>query len=243
MESAHATSSGARSRARGELHAEEPPARRGEQLALLHEERGEEHDQEDLGELAGLDGEDAQPQPDLRPVDLGDRRRQQAGQREQHQPGEARRVAVAGQRAVVAHEEQHGDEQRQPDRRPRDLPPDQDGGGIAAERRGALGVGEVQPVDHDEAQPVEQRHAGQDQRVGVRREPAHGHVREREEGEVREPHPQQRLGERLLLVGLDEHERDRDEHRRERQQHQLDAPPRRRGGRVGRGGPGPVAAR
>ena len=91
--------------------------------------------------------------------------------------------------------------------------------------------------------PLSSATHGQDQRVGVRREPADGEVRDGEQGQVGEPHPEQRLRERLLLVGLDEHERERDDHGGERQQHQLDAPPRRQGRGIGRGGPGPVAAR
>ena len=42
---------------------------------------------------------------------------------------------------------------------------------------GPVGVGEVEPVDHHQADPVEQPDERQQQRVGVRREPAHRQVR------------------------------------------------------------------
>ena len=144
---------------------------------------------------------------------------------------------------MVAHHDQHGDEQHQPDGRPRDLTADQHGRRVTAQRRCALRVGEVEPVDHHEAQAVEQRDARQDQRVGVRREPAHREVRDREDAQVGQAHPEQRLRELLLLVGLDQHERDRHQNGSERQQHQLDSASRGEGRGVGRGGLGSVAAR
>ena len=90
---------------------------------------------------------------------------------------------------MVADDDQHGDEQRQADRGPGDLAADLHGRRLAAQRGGALGVGEVEPVDHDESQAVEQRDARQQQRVGVRREPADGEVRDGEQGQVGEPAP------------------------------------------------------
>ena len=136
---------------------------------------------------------------------------------------------------VVADQPEHGDEQHQPDRGPGDLPVDQLGGQLPAQRRGLVDRGEVQPVDHHQAQPVEQRDAGQDQRVGVGREPAHREVRHGEQGQVGRADVEQRRPQLLLLVGLDEHQRPGDQQRGERQQHQLDAAPggqRRRGGRT-----------
>ena len=57
-----------------------------------------------------------------------------AGQREQHQPDEAARVAVAGQHAVVPHDVEHHDEQHQRDRRPHHLASRELVGQLDAER-------------------------------------------------------------------------------------------------------------
>src|SRR3712207_7162453 len=58
-----------------------------------------EDDQADLRELAGLDGEPGEADPDLGAADLGDRRRQDGGQGQQRETHEGQGVGVAGQRA------------------------------------------------------------------------------------------------------------------------------------------------
>jgi hypothetical protein len=56
-------------------------ARHGQQLPLLHEVRGEEDGEHDLGELAGLEADRAEAHPDAgavdRAADAGDERQQQ----------------------------------------------------------------------------------------------------------------------------------------------------------------------
>ncbi len=124
-ESPHATSSGARSRARGSSMP------RNRRPAVVNSSRfctrnaAKNTISRILANSPGWMPTRAEPDPQLRAVDLGDRRGQQAGQRQQHEADEPGGVGVAGERAVVADQPQHRDEQHQPDRRPRDLPVDQ----------------------------------------------------------------------------------------------------------------------
>ena len=99
---------------------------------------------------------------------------------------------------MIADQPEHGHEQQQPDGRPGHLPGDQLGGRLLAESRGLVDPGQVEPVDHHQAQPVEQRHAGQDQRVGVGGELAHRDVRDGEQAEIGRPDIEQRLPQLLL---------------------------------------------
>ena len=85
-----------------EVDAEEPPAGQREHLALAHQVVGEEDQQRQLGELTGLDGEAADPDPQLRAVDLGDTAGQHRRDHHQHDAGQAQGVRVPGQRPVVA---------------------------------------------------------------------------------------------------------------------------------------------
>lgn len=151
-----------------QLQAHHLAAGQGQHVALVHQVGGEEDDQADLGELTGLDGEAGHPDPQLGAVDLGDRRRQHGGDGQEHQAQQHEDVGVAGQQPRVADAEQHADEQQHPDRGPQQLH-----GGV----RAGVGVGDVQPVDHHQAEPGEDGDAGQQQRVGVGREPADDEVR------------------------------------------------------------------
>ena len=130
----------------GQVHPPDPPAARREQLALLDEVRGEEHDEQHLRRLAGLHGERAEPDPEPGAVELdADARRERQQQRDDAEQQE--RVAVAGERADVAHDDERRDERGDADRGPQRL------------RRCdplALGHREVEPGDRDEAD-AEQR--------------------------------------------------------------------------------------
>jgi len=172
---------------------------------------------------------------------------------------------------VIAQEPQHPEEQDDADGGPHHLVR-----GVAA-RRGLPGLhrlgrcGEVQAVDHHQAQSVEQRHARQDQRIGVGRELADRQVGDGEQPEVSTTVEEQVGGQLLFLVdfhqyqgcggdqgGEDQHEQlgaasgtDRgagnDPARRSRRSrgggHQLSAPPLEPAGRLLSpvGGPSPAA--
>jgi hypothetical protein len=73
-----------------------------------------------LAELAGLEREAGEPDPDPRAVDGGADQRQQREQ-QQDQADEHRGVGEPLQDPVVAHEQQHDDEQDDADRGPGEL--------------------------------------------------------------------------------------------------------------------------
>ena len=134
-----------------------PMGRDRQQRALAFQVAGEEDHQADLGGLAGLepDGPDADPQ--LRPVDALPEDRHQ-GQQEQHDGEQPDGVVVPGQAAGGPHDQQRDRERDQAHEGPRDL-----GGGDLVGR-----VGEVDPSDEHQPEPVEQEGGGQDDGVGVR---------------------------------------------------------------------------
>ena len=78
-------------------------------------------------------------------------------------------------------------------------------------------------MDHDQAQPVQQCHNGQQQRVGDGREAAHRQVGPDEESEISQPGIRHERRERLVLVQLHESERRDDDQHRENHQQQLGA--------------------
>ena len=89
-------------------------------LALAHQVAGEEDDLQQLRELAGLEGDRAQPELDARAVD----RLTDAGdgeQGEQSEPQEARGVGVPGENPVVPDDEQDTDEDGDRDEGPDQL--------------------------------------------------------------------------------------------------------------------------
>ena len=80
-----------------------------EQLAFVDEVRGEEHHEQHLGRLAGLEVQRSDPDPEPRAVDgLADARRER--EHERHDPEEEERVAVALQRADAAHHDERDHE-------------------------------------------------------------------------------------------------------------------------------------
>ena len=151
-----------------------------EHVPLGHQVAGEEHGQRQLGELLRLDAEPAEGNLDLRPGTghLADAAGQQRWQGEQHQPDGAERVGVPLQHARLADHHEHGNERDHPDRAPDEL----ERGG-----RGAHGGDRVawvavtarllEPVDHHQAEAVEQRRERQQQRVRPWGELADGQVR------------------------------------------------------------------
>ena len=88
-----------------------------------------------------------------------------------------------------------------------------------------VALGQVQPVDHHQAQPVQQRHHRQQQRVGVRREASDGQVRAAEQGQEGDGVAGQVPAQPLLLVGLDDEQRHGGDHGGEPQQEQFGIAP------------------
>jgi hypothetical protein len=143
-----------------EVEPQHAPGGDREQLLSLGEIRGEEDDEADLRELAGLERERADPDPELRPVYLlTERDRQQ----EQPHAYETQQVLVAGEHPDVANEDERGDEARDAHDRPCHL-------------RGTESLGR-QAIHRGEPQGVEDGRDRQDQRVGVRRDLSHDYVR------------------------------------------------------------------
>ena len=147
-----------------------------ERLALVAQVGGEEDDQHDLRELAGLELERADLDPQPRAVDrLADPRDRR--QRHQDDRGDPEQVLVALEPpVVVAEREQRQREERDPDHDPERL---------------AEGVVGVQPVDHRHADRREQRGQRQQHGVGL----GHGEARDEVGGEVQREEDA-RVGER-----------------------------------------------
>src|SRR5207244_12988568 len=122
-----------------------------EQLALRRQVRSEEHHHEHLAELGRLERERSEPDPYPRAVDLlaehGDDRKQQEPDRE-----EADRVRERVEAAVVPDREQRdrerGEREDQPPRLVRSLP-------------------RVEPVDHREPDPREERSTREERGICV----------------------------------------------------------------------------
>ena len=195
IEIAHATSSGPRSRGRGKVIPRNRLPAVVNRSRLVTRNEAKKTTSRDLGELTGLDAHRSHPHPDLGAVDLGERRGQHGGQHEQHEADEASGVAEAGQRAVVAHVDQDDDEQRDAHRDPRHLLERVLARDLVAARGGPRNLGEVDPMDHDQAEPVEERDQRQDQRVGVGGEAPHREMGDGVDAEEGEPEVEQRGGE------------------------------------------------
>ena len=90
----------------------------GQQRARLRQVSGDEDDEDDLEELAGLDADRPEVDPQLRPVDLVPE--EQRGR--QHRDAEGGpRVLVVTQDPVVAQPDGDGEHRDDPDRDPEDL--------------------------------------------------------------------------------------------------------------------------
>ena len=122
---------------------------------MEHEVAGERDHQQHLGDLAGLEAERAEPDPDPGAAHLVADERQHR-QQQQHDRAETRGVGEPGEDPVVAQEHQGQHEQADADRHPHQL------------LGGEAGVGgQVEAVDHREPETVERRHHRQQDRVGV----------------------------------------------------------------------------
>jgi hypothetical protein len=121
---------------------EDTTARVRQRTAVGGQIRREEHRQQHLRELAGLDGESGDPDPDAGAVHGGEEDRQG----EENEGGHDTDVGVALEYAMVAQHKHDHDEQRHAQRGPDEL------GGCRVIARCL----QVEPVDQDEAEAVEQ---------------------------------------------------------------------------------------
>ncbi len=145
---------------------EHPAPGQGQRVAVQHEVAGEGDDQQHLGDLAGLEAERADGDPDLGAVDrVADDREHR--QQQQHDRGQAGGVGQALEQAVVAQQPEGGDEEHHAQRHPDELLARE---GVVVDALG--GVVEVEAVDDRQAEAVERGDEGQQHRVGVRREDA-----------------------------------------------------------------------
>jgi hypothetical protein len=180
-----------------------------------------------------VNGPDADPEPSA--VD-GLTQHGKGRQEQQHQAGRSRRVGVALQPGVVAHDGQHQHEADDADRRPDQLARRLGAREVAGELLRALGGLEVQSPDHDQAEPVEQRDARQDQRVGVRGEAAHREVGDEEQHGQAGSVAERAAGDPVLDGQPDRGVRQHRDQDGERREHQLRAAARSRSGRQDGGG-------
>ena len=188
---------------RGDADAEDAPRRHGQHLAALAEVAGEEDDEQDLGELARLDLELTDAQPEAGAVDRGAER-----DRQEQQPDRDRaaRVLERLEPADVAGDDHHGDEQHQAEQHPDPL--------VAGQLR-------RDPVDLDQADGGQHRGDRQHVRIGVGQHDPDDSVRD-EVGEREEQRGGQRCRRELLGAGqLDGGEAGRRDQQRQRDQAEL----------------------
>ncbi|GMA90706.1 hypothetical protein GCM10025869_12350 [Homoserinibacter gongjuensis] len=144
-----------------QTQSEEGAAHERERVARGDEVAGEEDREQDLRELTRLEREDADLHPDIRVgTRLADHRNDR--QQQQHDADEHREVAVTLQHAVVAHEQQSADREDERDGRPGDLP-------HAVRRPARVALGDVEPVDHGDAEPREKRRDRHHERIALGR--------------------------------------------------------------------------
>jgi hypothetical protein len=157
----------------------------------------------DLGELGRLEGERADLDVEVGAVDLLPDPRQPR-QDQQHEGDGDNHVAVLLELAVVAKEQDRGREQDQPDDEPLCL---------------LARVGGVDPVDHHDPEARQQRHQGEQVRVGVGQREAQEHVRGQAQREEDRAIGQRRVGEDVLALDEDRGEaRDHEAGRRQQPQ-------------------------
>ncbi len=132
----------------------------GQQLAPLDQVRREEDGQHDLRQLAGLESDGPEADPDPGAVDVATEPRDQREEQEDQARGQEG-VAVAFEVAGPAHQHQRAEEGGHPHGGPDGL----EGGEVG-----------VQPGDHRVAEAVEQQSHGQDDGIGVDGEPSHPQV-------------------------------------------------------------------
>ena len=145
-----------------------------EQLAVLGEVACQEQDDEDLGELAGLDGKRADANPQLGAVDFG---ADEHGQDEQQDADGAKGVFITLHDVEVLDQGECDDHERD---------------GHEQDDQLVHGKARCQARDEGDADTREEKDDGQDRRIGARGEDARSDVRRGEGGEQADGH-----GERL----------------------------------------------
>ncbi len=160
-----------------QVDAEHPAAGQREHVPLGDQVAGEEYRKRQLGEFARLDLEAADDDPHLRAVDLAQAGRQQCRDGEQQQPERAEGVRVPLQHPRLPDHRKHRDEGGQANSAPHHLV----GGrgrahGADLEARIPAATRLLQPVDHHDAEAVQQRREWQHQRVGPWSKPPDGEV-------------------------------------------------------------------
>ena len=155
-----------------QAHPQDLAARQGQVVPVGHEVGGEEDRQQHLGQLGRLEAHRADPDPDAGAVDaLADPRDE--GQDEEDQAGPHGPTVPAPQAPVVAQQEEHGAEEDDAQQRPDQL--------LGADVKLPLLVdliGQVQALDHGQADPIECHRCRQEDRVGPRGGVAHPQVHE-----------------------------------------------------------------
>ena len=151
----------------GQVERADLPGAGGEQLAVGGEVAGEEDGQRKLGELARLEVDRPDVDPDARVADAEAEARHER-EHQQHDPAEQQQPLVAGQVRCPLHdherEHEHGDRNDAP-------------------RRLQPGQAVVEAGDHDVAHAMEQGGEREHRRVGASGEPAHGEVGDDEHAE------------------------------------------------------------
>ena len=148
-----------------------------DQYPALVQVGGEEHREQDLGELARLEVDRPHADPDACAAAREPHARHHRQQQQADAEGEGG-VLVAAKVAGARHQPQRGHERADTDEGPRGLqatPPCR------------------QPRDHHPPEPVQERSHRQDHRVGTARQHAHRHVREHQQSQhEHEEHPDAR---------------------------------------------------
>ena len=155
---------------------------RREHLAVLCEVGREEQHDEDLCELAGLERERPQDDPEL---GAAARRAYQHGQEQQRHADDAHGELVLRQRLDAGHEHQHGNHGRDGKEEPGDL---------------AYGKRGREPRDERDADAREQEDKRKDGGVGLRRKATRGEVRDAKRREQPDGDRKRREAQRDLRV-------------------------------------------
>lgn len=198
----------------------------GKKAPLGDQHRGEEDQQQDLGELGGLNREPREANPDLGAVLFGQRGRQQSGNHQEYQADQSTDVAVAGELSMVFEEGDHQCEGHHTDQGPQHLL-----SGARVVTAAELIGHQIQPVNHDQPKSVEQCHNWQQQGVGVGRKSPDGHVRGSEDDQEHQSVADRVPAQIVLLVGFNDQQRGHGDGGGEAQQQQLGVAP---GGQQGR---------
>ena len=177
---------------RRDAQAGDPATPRREHFAFVDEIPGQEDDQENLGQLAGLEVDRAEPHPEPGPVDLPAQPGRE-GQEQCDEPEEQEGVPVPLEQVDTPNDPERPDEGADAHHGPDGL----------ARRELVLGVA-VDARDDDEPDAVEQRRQRQERGVGPRSERADGEVRDHVEADQDSEEEPQVGGKRRALGECDE---------------------------------------